>query len=98
MIAYKLFRKLKNGSITSLFINKRERLEFNRWYKAQCYPTKGFSIRPYFHCTKEPIAPHLSNKNRIWLMVEIEDYTEIVRPNTQGGIWYLANKMKILKD
>ena len=96
MIAYKLFRKLKNGTITSLFINKKVPLQFNTWLEAECHPTKGFKVRPYWHCTSEPIAPHLSEKNRVWLKVEMEDYQEFKRPQSQGGLWYLAGKIKIL--
>jgi len=59
MIVYKLFRKLKSGEITSLFINK---------------------------------------KDRVWLKVEIQDYVEMNRPTSQGGKWYLANKIRILNE
>jgi hypothetical protein len=98
MIAYKLFRKLKNGTITSLFINKKVPLQFNTWLEAECHPTKGFKVRPYWHCTSEPIAPHLSEKNRVWLKVEMEDYQEFKRPQSQGGLWYLAGKIRILEE
>ena len=97
MIAYKLFRVLKNGDITSLFINKRVRLSYDKWLIAESFPTKGYLLRPFWHCTSEPIAPHLSEKGRIWLKVEIEDYEVYNRPESQGGVWYLANKIKILK-
>jgi len=36
-------------------------------------------------------------EKRIWVKVEIEDYSEYDRPESQGGKWILANKMKILK-
>ena len=98
MIAYKLFRKLKNGTITSLFINKKVPLQFNTWLEAECHPTKGFKVRPYWHCTSEPVAPHLSEKNRVWLKVEMEDYQEFKRPQSQGGLWYLAGKIRILEE
>lgn len=98
MIAYKLFRLLKNGEIAPLFINKTLRLKTNKWYKAETIPTKGFAVRKGFHVTAKPEAPHLSKKNRIWKKVEIEDYIELVRPESQGGIWYLANKMRVLGD
>ena len=97
MIAYKLCRKLKNGDITPLFINKTKRLPFNEWMNAELHPTKGFTVRPFWHCTSEPIAPHLSNKNRVWIKIEMEDYTEFVRPVSQGGKWFLANKIKLLE-
>ena len=96
MQAYKLFRKLKDGSLTSLFINKTRRLPSNQWLKAESFPTKGFAIRPYWHCCSKPEAPHLSQKGRVWAKVEIKDFIEFQRPNNQGGKWYLANKIKIL--
>jgi hypothetical protein len=98
MIAYKLFRQLKDGNITSLFINKTKRLPVGEWMIAEEHETKGFAYRPGWHCTHEPVAPHLSEKGRVWLKVEIEDYTEIKRPESQGGMWYLANKIKISNE
>jgi hypothetical protein len=98
MIAYKLFRKLKSGDITSLFINKKERLPINKWMKAECFPTKGFAVRPYWHCTEKPEAPHLSEKNRVWKKVEMNGIKEFQRPKAQGGKWFLAEEIKILND
>lgn len=97
MIAYKLFRRKKNGDITSLFINKKETLVFNTWLEAKPYPTQGYAFRPFWHCTSQPSAPHLSMKNRVWIMVEMEDFHEIIRPESQGGLWYLAKKIKLLE-
>ena len=98
MKAYKLFRQLKNGDITSLFINKKERLVYNTWLEAKSYPTKGFAFRPYWHCTSQPNAPHLSEKGRIWMEVEMRDIQEFERPVNQGGLWYLANNIKIIGE
>ena len=96
MVAYKLFRLKKNGAITSLYINKTRELPINTWLEAEEIPTKGYSIRKGWHCLSEPIAPHLSTKGRIWMKVEIEDYYEFNRPKSQGGKWFIANKIKIL--
>jgi hypothetical protein len=96
MIAYKLVRQLKNGDISSLFINKTRRLPRNEWMEAESYETKGFAVRPFWHCTSEPNAPHLSMKNRTWVKIEMEDFTEFKRPESQGGTWYLAKNIKIL--
>ena len=96
MIAYKLFRVLKDGSISSLFINKKRRLPLNVWLEAESFPTKGFAVRPYWHCTNHPAAPHLSMKGRAWFKVEIDDFEEFNRPKSQGGLWYLAKKIKII--
>jgi hypothetical protein len=96
MIAWKLFRQLKNGDIAPLFINKRLRLQSGVWYEAEAHRTKGFAFRPGWHVTAKPVAPHLSEKGRVWRMVEIEDFKVVERPPCQGGTWYLANRMLVL--
>lgn len=96
MIAYKLFRVLKDGSVTSLYINKSRRLPLNKWLKAEEIPTKGYAVRKGWHCVVMPDAPHLSMKSRIWMRVEIEDFYQFNRPKSQGGQWLIANSMKIL--
>lgn len=45
--SYKLFRVLKSGEITSLFINKKERLQKGIWLEAKSYPTDGYKLRPF---------------------------------------------------
>ena len=97
MKAYKLFRELKNGELSPLFINKKARLPINKWLKAECHPTKGYKIRPFWHCTSNPVAPHLSMNNRVWCQVEMIGHTEFKRPSSQGGLWFLAKKIKIIK-
>jgi hypothetical protein len=97
MIAYKLCRQLKNGEIRSLFINKKVNLPFNEWMDAEEHPTKGFKLRPFWHCTSNPYAPHLSKNGRVWVKCEIEDYIEQQRPQSQGGLWYLAKKIKLIE-
>ena len=97
MLAYKLCRILKNGEITSLFINKKKRLVFNEWLEGENYPTKGFAVRPFWHCTSEPIAPHLSEKNRVWVVVFMDEYSEYLRPESQGGKWFLAKRIKLIE-
>ena len=99
--AWKLFRVLKSGEITSLFINKTEILKHDEWLEAKPYPTKGFAFRPHWHCTEKPIAPHLkmelaNGEKRVWKKVLMVDFKENPRPDNQGGMWYLANKIKIL--
>ena len=97
MIAYKLCRQLKNGDITSLFIDKKKRMVFNKWMQSESHPTKNFKLRPFWHCTENPIAPHLSKRDRVWIKIEIEDFTEYLRPESQGGKWFLANRIKLLE-
>jgi len=99
MIAWKLFRQMKDGSIAPIFIDKRLRLTPGVWYEAKLIPTQGFSPRKGFHVTAQPVAPHLNSQRerRVWKQVEIEDHTELKRPESQGGLWYLANRMRVLE-
>lgn len=97
MKCYKLFRTLKDGNITSLYINKKRKLPIGEWLEAESFPTKGYAFRPFWHCTKTPNAPHIKMVGKIWYEVVIEDYTEFKRPDSQGGIWYLAKRIKIIK-
>jgi len=97
MLAYKLFRILKDGSIRSLFINKKMKYDLNTWYNAEPHLTKGYKFRKGFHCLENPVAPHLSEKNRAWFLVEIKNFTKFERPISQGGIWFLADKIKLIK-
>lgn len=102
-IAYKLFRERKDGSITSLFINKTRTLQYYEWMDAENFPTKGFAERPGWHCTAEPVAPHLkmklkSGEVRVWKKIMMEDFTEFKRPENQGGLWFLAKRMMIVDD
>lgn len=98
MKAYKLFRKMKDGSLSPLFINKKKRLLLGEWMCAENHPTKGFVVRKGWHCTLRPVAPHLSEKNRVWAEVEIADYEMYDRPESQGGTWVLAQRMKIIRE
>lgn len=97
MIVYKLFRVLKDGSIASLFINKKARHKMGIWLKADYYPTKGYSKRFGWHSVKNPYAPHLSLKGRAWFKCEIKDYKEIPRPLNQGEKWFISNEIKIIE-
>jgi hypothetical protein len=91
VIAYKLFRMRRDGSLGSLFINRRARLPVGFWMGSQLYPTKGFAERCGWHCLAKPEAPHLSEKGRRWFEVEMDgEIQTIYRPASQGGVWYLA--------
>lgn len=97
MIGYKLIRQRRDGSLGPLFINCRQRIPVNQWLKAKCIPTKGFAVRPGWHCTLKPIAPHLSTKGRVWCKVEMEGCQLYNRPERQGGTWVLAKRMRVLE-
>lgn len=97
MKAYKLFKVRKDGSIGSLFINARRKLPVGKWMWAKPYKTKGFAFRPGWHATAKPEAPHLSMKGRRWFEVEMKYVTPQQRPKAQGGLWYLAKRIKIVR-
>lgn len=97
MIAYKLFKQRKDGTIGSLFMNPKERIPLNKWLTAKGYIKKGFAYRPYWHTMEEPVAPHLSGKGRAWYKVEIKNYKKFKRPSAQGKFWLLAKKIKVLE-
>lgn len=97
-LAYKLFRKRKNGTLGPLFINRKQIVDIGIEYAAEEHRTKGFAFRPGWHCCKEPLAPHLSKKDRVWCLVDIKDHTEHQRPASQGGVWYTANSLKVIKE
>jgi|TARA_R100001480_G_scaffold1287_1_gene3931 hypothetical protein len=98
MIAYKLFKERKDGSIGPLFIGASQRIPIGEWLPAEDIPTKGFAHRPGWHTGVEPNAPHLKQDgNRAWYVVEIKDYTIFKRPSNQGGEWLIAQYMKVLR-
>ena len=100
MKAYKLLRIKKDGKLYPLFINKTISTPIGEWMIAECHPTKGFAIRQGWHCCFKPIAPHLkmelkTGEKRVWVECEVEDFESYERPESQGGAWVLAQKMKI---
>lgn len=97
MKAYKLLSLKKDGSIGSLFINKRARLPIGEWMEAEDHPTKGYAHRKGWHCMLKPDAPHLTEKGRVWAEVEVDEFEYFDRPESQGGRWVLAQKMKIVE-
>ena len=98
MIGYKLFRKRKDGTYGPLFINRPKRIEFGKYYWSESHPTKGYAVRPGWHICSTPNAPHLSKKDRVWCKIEFIKTDTIIRPECQGGIWYLGSKMKIIEE
>lgn len=73
-------------------------IPIGEWVQAECWPTKGYAVRPGWHTTSKPEAPHLSMEGRVWMKVEIKDVEELVRPKNQGGLWYIAQEMKVLGE
>lgn len=95
--AWKLFHLRKDGTLGSLFINRRAVIQPGVWIKAENYPTEGYKLRPGWHSTKKPIAPHLSEKNRVWRKVLLKDVEIIKRPKAQGDIWFISGWIKVEK-
>jgi len=98
MLAFKLFKKRKDGTIGPLFIGAKQRIPLGVWLDAEDIPTKGFAHRPGWHCGSYPIAPHLSEKGRTWYVVEIDDFVPFKRPKNQGGEWLIAQRMKVIGE
>ncbi len=98
MIAYKLLRKRKNGTLGPLFINARQVIPLGQWLTAEAHDTPGYAFHPGWHCTRTPHAPHLSTKGRVWCRVEVEKYEKYDRPESQGGVWFLAQRMLVLEE
>lgn len=96
--AYKLCRKLKNGDLRTLFIDKKKNIVFDKWLEAGCFPTKGFAVRPYWHSTSLPTAPHLTEKGRVWIECKIRNYANFKRPLQQGGLWYLSKEVMFVRE
>lgn len=99
MFAYKLM-SLHGGKLYPLFIDKDTPVPVGEWMEAEEHPTKGFKVRPGWHCTHRMSAPHLKKelkrgRQRVWCHVEIGDYDMLPRPDKQGGMWYLAKWMKV---
>lgn len=104
MKVYKLVRLLKNGEMSPLFINKKSRFVVGEKYVAECHPTKGFAVRKGLHCCLKPHAPHLSmnlksGEKRIWIELEVDEnmITYYDRPESQGGVWVLADEAVVLR-
>lgn len=95
MKAYKLVRLRKDGTMGPLFINPRQRLRIGEWLPAENHPTPGFKVRPGWHCVSKPLAPHLSERGRVWVEISIKEWERHVRSKHQGGVWYTAKQMRV---
>lgn len=104
MIGYKLLRRRKrDGTLGLLFINKKMVIPVGEWLQAESHPTRGFAVRPGFHVLARQHAPHLMRKDgtlspdQVRMKVEIEGFQEFHRPESQGGKWYLAERMRVME-
>jgi len=97
MIGYKLFRVRTDGTLGSLFINRRQRLRVGETYPAEDHPTKGYAHRPGWHICSKPDAPHLSKRDRHWYVVEFRRFRRHKRPACQGGMRFTTDWMRIIR-
>jgi hypothetical protein len=101
-VAYKLLRVRKDGTLGPLFVGRNIVIPVGEWMIADhSLPHPGLAHRPGFHCCSKKSAPHIklklkSGEQRVWCLVEIEDFKAHERPESQGGLWYVAEKMKII--
>lgn len=103
MKAYKLVRKSKDNKLYPLFIDKKREYIIGEQRTAEYIPTKGFAPRVGFHCCFTPYAPHLktnlaSGENRVWIECDIDDFNTYDRPESQGGKWILAMKLRVVRE
>lgn len=101
MIAFKLMRVNTDGTVSPLFIGRDRKYELDTWYDAESIQRNGFKFRPGFHCCSTTSAPHIkrelkSGETRTWVQVQISDFEQIKRPESQGGLWYIAKKIKFV--
>jgi hypothetical protein len=103
MIGYKLFRQRRDGTLGPLFINRGQVLPVGKWLDAEAHATPGFAYRPGWHATLYPVAPHLAvwpkseARPRVWAKVQLQGTRTYSRPESQGGTWVLAQRLKILE-
>jgi len=93
---WKLLRVRRDGTLGPLFINRSLVVPVGRWMRAEDHPTKNFAHRPGWHAAPSPVAPHLSKKGRVWCRVELKNWVSLPRPASQGGTWFLAERMKVV--
>jgi len=58
MIAWKLVRVRRDGTLGPLFINRRLVMRPRRWMRAECHPTAGYAVRLGWHavaCSREAL-------------------------------------------
>ena len=98
---YKLFHVRKNNTIGPLFINRSQVIPLKTWLRAERHYTKGYKFRPGWHICSKPYAPHIKlnckSQKRAWYKVEFTLYEELKRPEAQGGLWYIADLIRVIK-
>ena len=103
--AYKLFRKMKDGSYSPLFIGKRERYALGETLECNYnYDVSGFKKRFGWHGAYLPSADHLNlelktGEKRVWLEVNIHGWVaDYKRPKAQGGLWFTCEYLELVRE
>ena len=99
---YKFFRWKKDG-LAPLFVNKKDRYNFNEWIQAENAKPKDLKERPGFHCCYYPeLVEHIKLKgtDRYCFHVQYipKDGRAIERPRNQGKTWILAKYLKVVES
>lgn len=104
MKAYKLLRLRADGTLGPLFVGRGQVMRPRGTYAARAdLPHPGLAHRPGFHCTAKPRAPHIklrlkNGERRVWCEVRLSGWvTPHLRPECQGGLWYTAERMQIVR-
>ena len=95
--AYKLVRLRKDGTLGPLFINRKARLPVGKWLKAKAVRSRWLTFRPGWHACQSPSAPHMVMTGRVWCKVLLRKARQEQRPPGQGGMWYVAKEMKVVR-
>jgi hypothetical protein len=93
--AFKLFRLRKDGTLGPLFIGQKIRVPVKKWVRARPIHKKGFKFRPGWHACSTQSAPHLSMTGRVWCRVSLRGIQRHERPQSQGGLWYVARQLRV---
>jgi hypothetical protein len=98
VFGYKLFRQTNNG-LRSLFIDRNRELPEGVWLRYKSVATKGYMYRPGWHVLLQPVAPHLSEKGRVWKQVRVRGLiARHERPAAQGGTWLTVREIYIVPN
>lgn len=114
MTYYKKVRKMKDGSLKPLFINKTKPFILNEWQKSEYHPTKGFAPRSIhgnietgegcdggFHLVPYPDASWIADElatGEKRVWITCEVRGAVKEYQRPQGLWYLAEEIMPLKE
>ncbi|MCG5526868.1 hypothetical protein LRF89_06695 [Halorhodospira sp. 9621] len=98
-LGYKLMRRMGDG-YAPLYFCRSHRYQLGDWQEAVDGGRKrGYAHRPFFHICQAPDAPHIRLRApRVWLLCEFQPHQVFPRPSSQGGDWFLAKWMRLLRE